>query len=138
MTRPKYTRRPLNIHPTEWVGEVLGRDPAAVRSLLGKGVDVGEDWYLDVMGRARVTPRHMREALGCIALGASLTANVHDFFDAPHGAKYVDMFGNGVTIRVVDRIHARLKSCGAIAFVENPEYGRMWVATPCEWVEAAE
>lgn len=137
MIRPKYTRRPLDFHPTEWVGEVLGRDPAAARRLLGKGVDVGDDWHLDVMGRAKVTPRHMREALGCIALGASLANHVHDFFDKGHGVLYADLVRSGVTARVVDRIHAKLKACGAIAFVENPEYGRMWVVTPCEWVEAA-
>lgn len=130
MTRPKYIRRPLDMHPVEWCGGPLS-DIAAMRRLLGKGVEVADDWQMEVEGVARMTSRHLRGALSCMAMGHDIGRHASDFCFIAEGtpAKQRD----DALYRVVDRILTKLKSCGAITYDAKT---RRWVVTPCEWVEA--
>lgn len=137
MARPKYIRRTLDIHPTEWVGGVLVTTPDALSCVLGKGTALAPDWCIDIDCVARVRLHHMARAVTWMGLasGTSLT---------PHVAQFCDIIGNHslsdierAKVRVVDRILAKLRSCGAIAFARI-DRGRVWVVTPCEWVEAHE
>lgn len=132
MTRPKYARHPLDMHPVEWCGGPLS-DIAAMRRLLGKGVEVAEDWKMEVEGVARMNARHLRGALSCMAWGNDISRHIADFASIPHGSLYITLVHDGTMMRAVDRILAKLKSCGAITHNKKT---RRWVVTPCEWVEA--
>lgn len=136
MTRPKHNRRPLDLHPVEWCGGPLGGGEPGVtemRRLLGKGVEVPDDYALDVNGRVKITVRHLRNALSCMAMGNDISRHITDFVAIPHGDLYINLVHDGTMMRATDRILAKLKSCGAITYDAK---ARRWVVTPCEWVEA--